>query len=201
MTPDVLVQAGLTDPATAEVVAPPLTAACARFGIDTSARLAGFLSQCAHESSGFRTTEESLNYSAEALLRVFPRYFDGNLAAQYARSPQRIANRVYAGRMGNGLEASGDGWRYRGRGFIQLTGRENYQAFGAAIGQNVLADPDQVSAALLAALSAAWFFSSRGLNLLADAGDVVGMTRRINGGTIGLDDRTKLYDQAAAVLA
>lgn len=195
-----LVAAGFTGTKTAESVAESLGSACDRFGIDTPLRLAGFLSQCAHESVGFKVTQENLNYSAQALVRVFPKRFDGRQAIEYQRQPERIANRAYADRMGNGPEASGDGWRFRGRGFIQLTGRTNYAAFGKALDEDVLADPSAVASPRLAALSAAWFWQTHRLNELADAKDVLGMTKRINGGTNGLEERERLYKQAIAVL-
>lgn len=201
ITAEQLIQAELTDSATAARVVDALNAACQKFGIDSTERVAGFLAQCSHESNGFKVTQENLNYSAAGLVKVFPKYFGENLAAIYAKQPQRIANRVYGGRMGNGPEASGDGYKYRGRGFIQLTGKDNYNAFGLAIGEDVAANPDEVSTSKYAALSAAWFWSAHGLNALADAKDIVSMTKRINGGTIGLDERKKLYEQALAVFA
>lgn len=202
LTAELLVQAGLAEPATAAKVAASLAEACERFGIDTPLRMAGFLAQCSHESCGFRVTKENLNYGAQALLSVFPKYFNAGEAAAYARQQERIANRIYANRMGNGPEASGDGWKHRGRGFIQLTGKNNYRAFSEAIeNPSILENPDVVAEPEFAALSAAWFWSKNGLNQLADAKDIVAMTKRINGGTIGLDQRTKLYEKALKVFA
>jgi len=185
----------------------PLNQAMAGFDIDTALRQAGFLAQTGHESARLTAVVENLNYSSQALLAVFPKYFDADSAASYARQAERIANRVYASRMGNGDEASGDGWRYRGRGLIQITGRDNYQQCGEGLhqafdgyGVDLLAQPETLETPLDAALSAAWFWSARGLNELADAGDIVAMTKRVNGGANGLDDRRALYAAAMSAL-
>jgi putative chitinase len=174
----------------------PLKAAMALYSIDTEQRASHFLAQLAHESAGFTVVEENLNYSAEGLAKTWPRRFKGpnDLAQKLHRKPELIANHVYASRMGNGDEASGDGWRYRGRGFIQLTGKDNYQAASRAIYQNTLLidSPEEVLKPDVAAMTAAWFWSSNGLNELADIGDIAKVTRRINGGTIGLEHREKL---------
>lgn len=164
-----------------------------KFEINTPLRLAHFLAQCAHESGGFKVTQENLNYSAKGLLGIFKKYFPTEeLAKQYERQPQKIANRVYANRMGNGDEASGDGYKCRGRGFIQLTGKDNYNAFGKSIGVDVLSNPDLV-ATQYPLLSAAWFFNTNGLHKLSDGGaneaTVTVVTKRVNGGVIGLDAR------------
>jgi len=163
-----------------------------KFQITTPERAAHFLGQAAHESTGFTRTTENLNYSAVRLLQIFPKYFDGGNAEEYARNPQRIASRVYANRMGNGDEASGDGWKYRGRGYIQLTGHDNYYAFDQIVTDDVLKDPGLV-ATRYPLLSAGWFWNSRGLNGLADQGIGAGVirevTKKVNGGTHGLDDR------------
>lgn len=164
-----------------------------QFQINDPLRLAHFLAQCAHESAGFKAVRENLNYSAEALQRVFRRYFpDAAAAAKYARQPERIANVVYASRMGNGAESSGDGWRYRGRGYIQLTGKNNYEAFSRAVPEDIVADPDLV-ATKYPLLSAAWFWNSRNLNNVADRGFsdsvVEQVTRVVNGGRHGIEDR------------
>jgi len=163
-----------------------------KFQITTPERAAHFLGQAAHESTGFTRTTENLNYSAVRLLQIFPKYFDGGNAEEYARNPQRIASRVYANRMGNGDEASGDGWKYRGRGYIQLTGHDNYYAFDQIVTDDVLKNPDLV-ATKYPLLSAGWFWNSRGLNGLADQGIGAGVirevTKKVNGGTHGLDDR------------
>ena len=177
----------------------------AKFGINTPLRLAHFLAQCGHESGGFRATQENLNYSAKGLNGIFKKYFPTEAsAAAYARNPQKIANKVYGGRMGNGLEASGEGYKFRGRGYIQLTGKENYTAFGKAIGEDILANPDKV-ASTYALLSAAWFFSKNGLHRMADEGAsdavVTKITKRVNGGTIGLADRIKHFKEYYHLLA
>jgi putative chitinase len=177
----------------------------AKFGINTPLRLAHFLAQCGHESGGFRVTSENLNYSAKGLNGIFRKYFPTEAAAAaYARNPQKIANKVYANRMDNGSEASGDGYKFRGRGYIQLTGRANYTLFGKAIGEDIANNPDLVSGKY-ALLSAAWFWSKNGLNKLADggAGDAVvtSITKRVNGGTIGLADRIKHFKEYYHLLA
>ena len=177
----------------------------AKFQINTPLRLAHFLAQCGHESGGFRATQENLNYSAKGLNGIFKKYFPTEAAAAaYARNPQKIANKVYSNRMGNGTEASGDGYKFRGRGYIQLTGKDNYTAFGKAIGEDICANPDKV-ASTYALLSAAWFFSKNGLHRMADEGasDVVvtKITKRVNGGTIGLADRIKHFKEYYHLLA
>ncbi|TAN57611.1 MAG: glycoside hydrolase family 19 protein [Magnetospirillum sp.] len=180
--------------------ATPLAEACAEWGIDTPLRLAAFLAQIAHESGQFRSLAENLNYSAEALLRVFPRHFDAGRAAAYARQPERIAARVYANRMGNGDEASGDGWRYCGRGLIQVTGKTNYAACGAALGLDLIAQPELLEHPGPAARSAGWFWHRNALNRPADARDIETITRRTNGGLTGLEDRKAHYARACAAL-
>jgi putative chitinase len=177
----------------------------AKFGINTPLRLAHFLAQCGHESGGFRATQENLNYSAKGLMGIFKKYFpNASLAAQYERKPAKIAARVYGGRMGNGNEASGEGYKFRGRGYIQLTGKENYTAFGKSIGEDILSNPDVVSSKY-ALLSAAWFFSKNGLHKMADSGAsdavVTQITKRVNGGTIGLPDRIKHFKEYYKLLA
>jgi putative chitinase len=171
----------------------------AKFGINTPLRLAHFLAQCGHESGGFRLTQENLNYSAKGLNGIFRKYFPTEAAAaSYARNPQKIANKVYGGRMGNGPESSGDGFKFRGRGYIQLTGKDNYTAFGKSIGEDMTVNPDKVSSQY-ALLSAAWFFSKNGLHRIADEGAsdavVTKITKRVNGGTIGLADRIKHFKE------
>ena len=177
----------------------------AKFGINTPLRLAHFLAQCGHESGGFRVTSENLNYSAKGLNGIFKKYFPTEAAAaSYARNPQKIANKVYASRMGNGAEASGDGYKFRGRGFIQLTGRDNYTAFGKSIGEDIANNPDLVSSKY-ALLSAAWFFTKNNLHKMADGGSsdavVTSITKRVNGGTIGLPDRIKHFKEYYSLLA
>jgi putative chitinase len=167
------------------------------FSINTPLRLSHFLSQTAHESGNFRHTVENLNYSAQALRSVFGRHFPtAEIAEQYARNPERIANRAYANRMGNGDEASGDGWKYRGRGYIQLTGRFNYTAFNNFVQEDVVATPHLV-ATKYPMLSAGWFWQENRINYLCDRGssfqDITAVTRRINGGTNGLDDRVSKF--------
>jgi len=179
----------------------PLQFTCDKYKINTPERIAGFLAQTGHESGGFRFTTEDLHYRAEALTRVWPSRFPPGVAESYAMQPERIANRAYADRMGNGNEASGDGWKYRGRGLIQLTGADNYASFSLDADNETLSDPDSVAEPKLAALSAGWFWSRNGLNALADAKDIVGMSRRVNGGTNGLDDRQMRYSRLISVLA
>ncbi|MBF0326427.1 MAG: glycoside hydrolase family 19 protein [Alphaproteobacteria bacterium] len=180
--------------------ATPLAEACAEWGIDTPLRLAAFLAQIAHESGQLRTLVENLNYSAEALLRVFPRHFDAGRAAAYARQLERIGSRVYAKRLGNGDEASGDGWRYRGRGLIQVTGHDNYAACGTALGIDLIAQPQMLEQPGPAARSAGWFWHGNRLNRFADARDIETITRRINGSLTGLEDRKAHYARACAAL-
>ncbi len=168
------------------------------YEINTPQRVAAFLAQCAHESGGFVFLKENLNYRAPSLRKVFPKYFpDDAIAAQYANKPEMIANRVYANRMGNGDEASGDGFRYCGRGLIQLTGKNNYTFFAASVG---IEDMDEVVEYLQtfegAVQSACIFWEQNKLNQWADAGDILTLTKRINGGTIGLEDRIKHYNHA-----
>ena len=177
----------------------------AKFQINTPLRLAHFLAQCGHESGGFRATQENLNYSAKGLNGIFKKYFPTlESAVPYERKPEKIANKVYANRMANGTEASGDGYKFRGRGYIQLTGKDNYTRFGNAIGENIVANPDVVSGKY-ALLSAAWFWSNNGLNKLADGGatdaTVTSITKRVNGGTIGLADRIKHFKEYYHLLA
>jgi putative chitinase len=164
-----------------------------KFQINTPLRLAHFLAQCAHESGNFKATKENLNYGAAGLLSIFKKYFSTEaLAKSYERQPEKIANRVYASRMGNGDEKSGEGFAFRGRGYIQLTGKDNYKAFDAIVPEDILANPDLV-ATKYPLLSAAWFWNKTSLNALADKGatdaDVTAITKRVNGGTHGLPDR------------
>ena len=171
------------------------------YDINTPKRVAAFIAQCAHESGGFKFIKENLNYKAASLRKVFPKYFTtDDLANAYAQKPEKIANRIYGGRMGNGPEDSGDGFRYCGRGLIQLTGKDNYTRFG----QSLEISPEEVSEYLGtfegAAQSACWFWESNNLNKWADAGDIVKMTKIINGGTIGLEDRIKHYNHALEIL-
>jgi putative chitinase len=175
-----------------------------KFEINTPLRLAHFLAQCGHESGGFRLTKENLNYSAKGLKGIFSKYFkEAGLAEAYERKPEKIANRVYGGRMGNGPESSGDGSKYCGRGYIQLTGKDNYVAFGKSINEDMTVNPEKVSTHY-ALLSAAWFFNKNGLHKLADGGAtdavVTSITKRVNGGTIGLPDRIKHFKEYYSLL-
>jgi putative chitinase len=174
------------------------------YDINTPQRVAAFVAQCAHESGGFRALKENLNYKAATLRKIFPKYFpDDAIANQYASLPNKqeaIANRVYGGRMGNGPEATGDGFRYCGRGLIQLTGKQNYQNFADSIETPVEDIPEYLGTFEGAVQSACWFWETNKLNQWADAGDILTLTKRINGGTIGLEDRIKHYNHALHVL-
>lgn len=174
------------------------------YEINTPKRVAAFLAQCGHESAGFSVLSENLNYSSDALNKLFGKYFKDGSATSYARKPEKIANKVYANRMGNGTTASGDGWKFRGRGPIQLTGKNNYVQFANDMFEDpetVLDNPDIVSLDKETAISAAvWFWQKNKLNALADKGDILNMTKRINGGTNGLEDRIKHYEHALHVL-
>jgi putative chitinase len=188
-----------------EQFAVPINETCARFDISTPARQAAFLAQIAHESDHLRRVRENMMYTnPEQLRRIHPTDFDpldDEDAWGYVRQPERIANRVYANQNGNGPEASGDGWRYRGGGLIQLTGRENYRAMGRALGVDLEASPELVEQPKWATLTAGQFWRTRGLNTLADAGDFELICRRVNGGRIGMEERIALYEKALAVLA
>jgi len=171
------------------------------YNIDTVPRAAAFIAQCAHESANFKFLKENLNYKAESLMRVWPSRFPNMaVAQQYAMQPEKIANKVYSDRMGNGSEASGDGWRYAGKGLIQLTGKDNYTRFAESIETPVEEIPDYLQTFEGAVQSACWFWEVNNLNQWADAGDILTLTKRINGGTIGLEDRKKHYDHALHVL-
>ena len=188
-----------------QIVIDSIPEVASKFGINTPLRVAHFLAQCGHESGGFRLTQENLNYSAKGLMGIFKKYFPTEaIANAYARNPQKIANKVYSNRMGNGSEASGEGYKFRGRGYIQLTGKENYTAFGKSIGVDIPSNPDSV-ASTYALASAAWFFSKNGLHKIADEGasDIVvtKITKRVNGGTIGLADRIKHFKEYYHLLA
>ncbi|HBO9229168.1 TPA: glycoside hydrolase family 19 protein [Pseudomonas aeruginosa] len=186
---------------------PALNAAMGRFGIISPVRVVAFLAQVGHESSQLTRLVENLNYSARGLAATWPsryRSADGKpnaLALNLARHPQAIANNTYASRNGNGDEASGDGWRYRGRGLLQITGRSNYRAAAAGLGQPLEAEPELLEQPEWAALSAAWWWSTHGLNDLADRGEFAAITRRINGGTNGQAERLALWERAKAVLS
>ncbi len=188
-----------------DVVLSQLPDCASKFQINTPLRVAHFLAQCGHESGGFKATQENLNYSADGLRKIFGKYFaDDATAAAYARQPQKIAARIYGNRMGNGDEASGEGWKYHGRGYIQLTGKDNYTAFSKAAGADCVNDPDSV-ATTYALLSAAWFWQTRSLNAAADKGAdiavVTEITKKVNGGTLGLDDRAARFVALYKLLA
>ena len=171
------------------------------YEINTPKRIAAFMAQCGHESGGFVFLSENLNYSAQGLMRVFPKYFPTlELAKQYERNPQKIASRVYANRMGNGDEASQEGYVYRGRGLIQVTGKDNYFWFASSLEITPQEAAEYMQTFEGAAQSACWYWETTKLNALADAGDILTMTKRINGGTIGLEDRKKHYEHALHVL-
>ena len=172
------------------------------WSVDTIERVAMFVAQCGHESAGFRVLSENLNYSAKALNTIFPKYFRraGRDANDYHRQPEKIANVIYANRMDNGDSDSGDGWRFRGGGILQLTGRYNYTQFGKAVEMSPEEAVDYVRTKKGALDSACWFWDTNNINKWCDAMDVVGATKRINGGTIGLDDRKKHYLHAIDVL-
>lgn len=180
----------------ADAFAGPLSEACDRFDIRGPKRLSAFLAQIAHESGELRHTVENLNYSADALRRLWPNRFPAALALECARNPERIACIAYGGRMGNGDEASGDGWKFRGRGLIQLTGRDNYGRCAEAIGIELLDRPELLERPDGASLSAAWFWADKRLNELADIGDFAGITKRINGGLTGQDQRVQFWTRA-----
>ena len=177
-----------------------LSQALPDYDINTPKRIAAFLAQCAHESGGFVFLQENLNYQAASLCRVWPRYFDSSNASQYAHHPEKIANRAYGGRMGNGPEETGDGWKFHGRGLIQLTGRSNYQAFADSIETDINDVPDYLATFEGAVQSACWFWENNNLNQYADMGDILTMTKRINGGTLGLDDRSARYKHALQIM-
>ena len=178
-----------------------------RFGILTPAQQASWIGQCGHECGNFRILEENLNYRAPTLLKLFPKTpkrqwgFTPEEAAAYEKQPQKIANRIYSNRMGNRDEASGDGWRFRGSGFLQLTGHANFYHAGQALGVDFVMQPELVRTPMYAAQTAGWFWQTQKLNQYADNGDFVTMTKRINGGTIGLEDRIKHINHALHILS
>jgi len=170
----------------------------AKFNITNTLRLAHFLAQCGHESAGFKAVSENLNYSADGLVKIFGKYFNATTAAGYARNPEKIANKVYSARMGNGNEASGEGFKFRGRGYIQLTGKSNYSLFDKTVEDDIVSNPDLVATKYPLA-SAAFFFNSNNLWPICDKGSdaaaVTAVTKRVNGGTIGLSDRIKHFNE------
>jgi putative chitinase len=173
-----------------------------KFNIQSARQQAAFIGQCSHECNNFKTLEENLNYKAETLNKLWPQRFPTmEIANAYAHQPQRIANKVYASRMGNRDEASGDGYRFRGRGAIQLTGHDSYWHCGQALGEDLVAQPDLVSTPKYAALSAGWFWSTHNCNALAEANNYEALTRKINGGTFGLSERIAKTQKAYQVLS
>ena len=174
-----------------------------KFNITTPLRLSHFLAQCGHESGGFKALVENLNYGSKGLLGTFPKYFNITTATQYERKPEMIASKVYGGRMGNGDESTKDGWKFRGRGYIQLTGKSNYMAFDKFVTENIIESPDLV-ATKYPLMSAAWFFDKNGLWAVCDKGAttevVTSVTKRVNGGVIGLVDRIKHFNEYYALL-
>ena len=197
MSPEQLTQLGID----ADKWYKPLMDTFIKYNISTTQRQASFIGQCAHESGNFKTLEENLHYKAESLMKVWPsRFTDKIVADAYANNPEKIANKVYAGRMGNGNEESGEGWLYHGRGLIQLTGKENYDRCGKAIGVDLINQPQLLVEPNYACLSAGWFWNKAVLNDLADAQEYGQMTKRINGGTLGLDDRIAKITKAKEVL-
>ncbi len=219
MTPKVehIVAAGVKQ-ATAQKWVDAVAAACQEFNINTPQRIAGFLSQCAHESGGFERLQENLNYSADGMAGIWPRRFavlgpdgkpvkkDGKnqpnkFALALHRKPEMIANVVYSSRMGNGPTESAEGWKYRGRGLKQLTGKDNHRACSAGLGVDLVENPDLLLEPVYAARSAAWFWATNKCNNFADAGDIEGLTKKINGGLIGIEDRKKRYASAMRSLS
>ena len=179
----------------------PLEETFAKYDISTSQRQSSFIGQCAHESGNFRILEENLNYSAARLMAVWPSRFPSlDVAEQYANNPEKLANKIYSGRMGNGNEESGEGYAYRGRGLIQMTGKEAYANCGSGLGVDLIGSPDLLTTLEYACLSAGWFWNKKGLNSLADVQDYETMTKRINGGLNGLDDRKAKIAKALSVL-
>lgn len=187
-------------------LADPFNETFQRFGILTPAQQASWIGQCGHECGNFRIMEENLNYKAATLLKLFPQTpkrlwgFTPESAAAYEKQPQKIANRIYSNRMGNRDEASGDGWRFRGSGFLQLTGMSNFYHAGQALGVDFIMQPELVRTPMYAAQTAGWFWQTHKLNQYADSGDILTMTKRINGGTIGLEDRKMHIEHALHVL-
>ena len=179
----------------------PLTTTFTTFGMNDVRKMAAFIGQCSHECNHFKTLEENLNYRPETLQKLFGHKFKPEEIAIYAHHPEKIANRIYANRMGNRDESSGDGWAWHGRGCIQLTGHDNYWHFGQAVGQDFVKNPQLVATPMYAALSAGWFWKTHGCNELAEAQNWEGLTRRINGGTFGLQERISLTTKALSILS
>jgi putative chitinase len=197
-----LADAAGIDPGHAEQLIDGINGAIQTAQLDTPERLAAFIAQCGHESAGFKFFEENLNYKAESLHRTWPSHFHTmEIANEYAHQPKRIACRAYADRMGNGDEESGDGWSYRGRGAIQLTGKIAYEEASRDLGFDFVSNPDAASSPEGGLLTAAWFWAKHNLNYHVDNNDFEGLTKAINGGTIGLEDRVARFNHAMSVLA
>jgi putative chitinase len=179
----------------------PLNKTCDKFEINTVERIAMFMAQIGHESGGLTRTSENLNYKADRLAQIFPKYFRNVDPSEYAHNPEKIANRVYSNRMGNGDEESGDGYKFRGRGLIQLTGRSNYESFAEDMEMELDDAVEYLGTPEGAAMSAGWFWNKNNLNQYADNEDIGGATKRINGGTIGLAERKELFEEAKEVFA
>lgn len=171
-----------------------------KYNINTKDRIDGFLAECGHESNGFTVFVENLNYSADGLVKTFPKYFDAITSKKYARQPEKIANKVYANRLGNGSEISGDGWLYRGRGCIQITGKSQYQAYSIAIGKTLSETVAFMSTTEGAIASGLWWWFHNGLNEIADTKNVITMTKKINGGLNGIVERQDLYNVVSSVI-
>lgn len=188
-----------TDDFVLEKFVDPINKVIEEFDINTPNRISMFLAQIGHESGGLTKLHENLNYKAARLQQIFPKYFRDVDPNAYANNPEKIANRVYASRMGNGNEASGDGYRFRGRGAVQLTGRSNYVACGEDLEVDLIANPDYLETPEGAIRSAAWFWDQHDLNEWADKKDVTTVTKKINGGTIGLEERKELFEEALTI--
>lgn len=189
-----------TDSATLSKYLPALNKVAAEQHINTPLRMRAFLAQIGHESGSFKFVQENLNYSADGLLKIFRKYFTPAEAKKYARKPELIASRVYANRMGNGNEASGDGWKFKGRGLIQITGKNNYTALAAFLTKSLDDTVKYLETSEGAVVSAAWFWAANNLNRWADAQDMVSLTRRINGGTHGMTDRMAIFNRSKAFI-
>ena len=187
-----------------DIVFPHLQKAFDKFQINTPLRVSHFLAQVMHESGNFKFLSENLNYSADGLKKIFGKYFPDTLSESYARKPEKIGSRVYASRMGNGDEASKDGFKFKGRGYIQLTGKNNYTAFGKSLNEDIVANPDKLATPEYGMLSAAWFWNTNGLNEIADKGSskeiIIKVTKKVNGGTIGLEDRINHFEEMYKLL-
>lgn len=201
MTPEELRAATGCGPRTAERYAPAITKAALQYSINTPKRLAAFIAQIAHETGGFCVLEENLNYSAAGLRAIFPKHFTAAEASEYAHKPEAIGDRAYGGRMGNGPEGTGDGFKYRGRGLLQLTGKDDYRDCGAALCLDLLGHPELVNEPETAALAAAWEWNRGRLNELADKMQFEAITLRINGGLNGQAARARLYERSLQALA